>query len=692
MKNNYLNIFNSKIVKAAKGWWASEMNTWTPEQQKQILEQYGKEGLTPNTYAWLTARVNKASQQSNTQQSSNTQQKPFTNDQVKEMQRDLGVKEDGLYGKETIQAMYKKYGTSDFNKAYSQMSHKTSQASPSTGGNKSTKSASTGGKQYTQQSSNHQTNPSKETNITTKSEDKGLQKGVDYRGGVSYTDTRIQANKKNSKNKVEVKHLSDDEIRKLDFGFDPSTAYSVQQAPMDVTARTQLYSDSDAAERDVALKQIQTTAKNNDVEGNKTAVTNYHTTVEEQHKKQEDLKKQENNKKYGEGNWAYNESGELITRKFAPDISESVFNIPQEWSDFAESTGAIDYGHVGYLQHRFEDTYLGGKLFGRDTGFHRGSWLLGTHDYAPMDLSEESSLEDAYTKAYAAGNRTFIYGGKKYNTTSYTKTAHDYLQAQYDAEYEKQTTGKISEKTQKKLNDAKIDYATDEMKRFGINNFALRGESSSGYPLEKNFNIANNVGQFGYNHGVARMITAANGYQDLSVNNRGANGTNITIVGDQFKVGDQVLNSKQSTHGRSALFKIGVSQPLEPNSPELNSVYFNKSIQPSSFQNSAQYAYSIRENDNTGFRPKSNWGDASALTGNYTRVGTQRGGTMWNATQVYDPNRNITYLYDVNDYAFGPNSFIGWGGYTGIPVVGKSSGKPSKLYNGGKLNYLQYFN
>lgn len=49
---------NMKLIpKGAKGWYASEMQTWSPEKMRQILQQYGKQGLTPNTYAYLTKRV-----------------------------------------------------------------------------------------------------------------------------------------------------------------------------------------------------------------------------------------------------------------------------------------------------------------------------------------------------------------------------------------------------------------------------------------------------------------------------------------------------------------------------------------------------------------------------------------------------------------------------------------------------------
>jgi hypothetical protein len=80
------------------------------------------------------------------------------------------------------------------------------------------------------------------------------------------------------------------------------------------------------------------------------------------------------------------------------------------------------------------------------------------------------------------------------------------------------------------------------------------------------------------------------------------------------------------------------------------------------------YAYTLDKI--TGFKPSGNWEKKSS--GNYLREGTQINGTMWNASEIYDPNRDITYIYDVNDYGFGPNSSIGWGGYAGIPVVSMS--------------------
>lgn len=40
-----------------KGWWASAMSQWDDAKKREVLEQYGQEGLTENTYNWLRARV-----------------------------------------------------------------------------------------------------------------------------------------------------------------------------------------------------------------------------------------------------------------------------------------------------------------------------------------------------------------------------------------------------------------------------------------------------------------------------------------------------------------------------------------------------------------------------------------------------------------------------------------------------------
>lgn len=49
-----------------RGWWAKDMENWTPEQMKAVLDHYGQEGLKENTYNYLRRRV----------QSSNTEQAP----------------------------------------------------------------------------------------------------------------------------------------------------------------------------------------------------------------------------------------------------------------------------------------------------------------------------------------------------------------------------------------------------------------------------------------------------------------------------------------------------------------------------------------------------------------------------------------------------------------------------------------
>lgn len=63
-----------QIPKGAKGWYATEMNTWSKEKMRQVLQQYGKQGLTPNTYAWLVARVGE--QKPQTKQSTSSKPTP----------------------------------------------------------------------------------------------------------------------------------------------------------------------------------------------------------------------------------------------------------------------------------------------------------------------------------------------------------------------------------------------------------------------------------------------------------------------------------------------------------------------------------------------------------------------------------------------------------------------------------------
>lgn len=41
-----------------RGWWAKDMQHWTPEQMKAVLDHYGQEGLRENTYNYLRRRVN----------------------------------------------------------------------------------------------------------------------------------------------------------------------------------------------------------------------------------------------------------------------------------------------------------------------------------------------------------------------------------------------------------------------------------------------------------------------------------------------------------------------------------------------------------------------------------------------------------------------------------------------------------
>lgn len=44
-------------VKQRRGWWATQMQDWTQDEMKAVLEKYGQQGLTPNTYKYLSRRV-----------------------------------------------------------------------------------------------------------------------------------------------------------------------------------------------------------------------------------------------------------------------------------------------------------------------------------------------------------------------------------------------------------------------------------------------------------------------------------------------------------------------------------------------------------------------------------------------------------------------------------------------------------
>jgi hypothetical protein len=47
-----------------KGWYASEMQTWDKEKMQNVLKQYGKNGLTENTYSYLIKQVGQPSNKS----------------------------------------------------------------------------------------------------------------------------------------------------------------------------------------------------------------------------------------------------------------------------------------------------------------------------------------------------------------------------------------------------------------------------------------------------------------------------------------------------------------------------------------------------------------------------------------------------------------------------------------------------
>lgn len=624
---------NMKLIpKGAKGWYASEMQTWSPEKMKQILDQYGKEGLSAATYAYLHKHVYPTTVKTNTNTVSNAD--------IKLLQKALGFtgkSVDGLYGADTIKEMKKKYGTTDLHQVLATLKTQPVNTQTSTNQNDASDDNSSflfnvGTKSgYIYNPQNLNTQPEKPQTEKPKEQ----QKGVDYRGQKSWTQTRVDANIQNSINDeyetpVFAGHKDYVKVKPREFSMeDANLLNAVDEYPL----------------TEYGILDVN---------------------------KQHDLQNAAHDEEYGKGNWYRDASGKIVTRKTAPNIGYSAFTIPQEWNDFINNNQA----KLGSGNERLSDNAFASLIFGDDSGFHTGTWLFGSTGRVPMYLSKEESLNDAYAKAYAAGNRRFTYNGKTYTTTSYTQASKDYLQALYDAEFEKGKTGTVSKETQKRLDELKTVWANDEMQRFGIDARTLGGTPSSGYPVATNYNVANNVGQFGYDHGARRMMLAANGYVDLGNNNQEVSGnTTWEKLTDSFSLPGVDRETKHSSPQRTALLKLGVSQALEPGSVELSKVSVNPTIQPTYMSGvPTNYAYTLDKI--TGFKPSGNWEKKSS--GNYLREGTQINGTMWNASEIYDPNRDITYIYDVNDYGFGPNSSIGWGGYAGIPVVSmsKTQSKP----------------
>lgn len=632
---NYFNYTSSLIPKGQKGWTAETMQSWSPEKMKQVLEEYGQEGLRPATYAYLNKRVNPSTATS--QQKTNV----MTNEQVKELQRSLGFTGkdvDGLYGEKTMKAMRQKYGTSNFAEAFQKVKQQAA-------------SVSTPHKEipylFTRPENKQSTTVTTSTPDTPSATKEDQQKGVDYRGQNSWTETRVAANKANSVN---------------------SSYATPQVAPLKkLPASQDEFTKEDMYFADYTKEPLVT----------EYGMPDYKAIREEFDANYDN--------QYGKGNWYRDTSGKIITRQSAPSVGHSAFTVPEEWSSFIQENQTTDRG----VKHALSDNAVASFLFGDDSGFHSGNWFTGSHGSVPMYLSNEESLDDAYAKAYAAGNRRFTYDGKTYTTTSYTDAGKNYLQAVYDAEFERGRDGKVSEATQNKLNEAKSVWANDEMRRFGIDARTLGAESGSGYPVATSYNIANNVGQFGYNHGARRMMMAADGYLDLGQNNKENEESKFKQMMQSFSYPGVERSEKHSTPQRTALLKLGVSQALEEGSPELKKVTVNSKIQPSYMSSSPiNYAYTV--DGVTRFNPESEWEKKGS--GNYTRTGKQVNGSMWNATEVYDPTRDITYIYDVNDYGFGPNSKIGWGGYAGVPVVSQSATqtKPKNIKRGGYINYTNY--
>lgn len=667
-----MNYLDFVIVKAARGWKASEMETWSESKKREVFNKYGKEGLTPNTYAYLARRVG------NNQESTKSK-RVLTNNDVRLVQKSLGFtgKEvDGIYGKDTIKAVKEKYGNTDIFTIINQLSKET---------------PSVKGKAGTPASKTHSAAQSQEQN----SANKQLQKGKDWSGSNSYTEERLTANKANSANKQQnTANKQQNTATRQPIVVDTTYLQTLNQIPSLSNDAIPAVSGAHLEEKDL-LQKMSSAAKSGNEEENSKASEQYIAIQNEKTAKAEKDQANKFDEKYGKGNWGYDSDGNFIIRKKAPGYSESVFTIPEEWSTFISDNQEKPFGYA------IQNNALASKIFGNSTGFHTGNTFLGMHDSVPMYLSDEDTLENAYAKAYAAGNRSFTYKGKTYDTTSYSDKAAEYLQAVYDADFEKKLNGDVSAETKERLNKAKTAWGNDELQRFGINNYVLRGSSSSGYPLVGAYNIADNIGLYGYSNGVSRMINASKGYQDLSTNNTGSQ-TNIGFL-DLFGTAEQNRKERQYSADRAALMKLGVGMPLAPGSKELSSIYIDPNTQPVSFESQpVKYSFSVKGNPGT-FKPSdtaSGQWEYKGQTGNYVRSGTQQGGTMWNASQVYIPGKDITILYDVNDYSLSPNSVIGWNGYTPIPVTALSFGKPkiaqtestaTKKQQGGFLNYLQYF-
>lgn len=605
---------------------------------------------------------------------------------LKKLQRDLGINADGLYGNDTIKEAKKKYGTTNLYELINIVEKKSSSTTKKPTSNSTT-----------------QTNSNKSE----------LKKGSDWRGRPAYTSERIEANKANSKNTVQPVDASEIPSILPEFNLQSVIPKAESDAIPSMKTREEL-------EREVALKDLSTSKT---VKENKEAQTKLLQLDKKREEEEKARQEKRNNETYGTGNWAYDDNNQLILRKTAPQYTENAFEIPDEWDTFIGDYNKSNEGKMGKFMHALQNNYVASYLFGSDSGFHKGNWVLGIHDQLPMNLTKEETLQDAYIKALASGNRSFVFNGKTYNTTAYTKTAQDYLQARYDAEFEKSTTGKVSPETLKRLDETEAAWTNDETSRFGINHDMLGRDHRAGYPIAENWNVTDNVGQYGYQHGVARMHNAANGYLDLAVNNRSVN---INSAGDLFGVADQELTDRQHSDERTALLHAGTSYPMSPGSNEEKILKVDPNLQPAFARGeSTEIAYTTKPvssftpntEDNRfelqkrkkilGVRnpfykedptETAKW-RRSQSSNRYYRSGVQNGGSMWNATEFYDPETNQTYIYDKNDYGVGPDGFISWNGYSPVHVTSKSASQQTekgiqnqmkKQQHGGVLNYLQY--
>lgn len=275
-----MNYFNYLIVKAKKGWKATEMEQWSLEKKREILNTYGEEGLTPNTYAYLKKRVESENQPVN-----KGEKRYLTNDQVLLIQKSLGYKGkelDGLYGRDTIKDMKAKYGTSDVFAVYDQLSKSPSSTQQNlieTTDDTSLQYGGGSGQTSTQNQTKTTTSTASTSGNTKIEKAKTIEqkKGKDWSGNNSYSEQRVQTNKQNSTNEKHHTPIIISDLPELNF-------FQVSPLANDSIPAV----NRDELEERALMREMSESAKSGDEERNQKA-REQHTTL--QNEKEEKQKK-----------------------------------------------------------------------------------------------------------------------------------------------------------------------------------------------------------------------------------------------------------------------------------------------------------------------------------------------------------------------------------------------------------------